>query len=217
MKLITSKRDRVLLYLLLLGLILGGGFYFLLRPAHASAQQLQTRLVEETALHREMQAAVARTAEAEAARDAARSTVAELSHTYYPPMASETIQEALVNLLDSHGITCDSIQVGSAGVGQVDASRPGSEGLMYPYRQYLISAGEAVQDGSVPAVEGIPAALLAVDVTAGFSAPTSSVLALLDDLAGRKAIQVSGYSIDTKAGSVQMNLVFTFYMLDQLS
>lgn len=213
-----SKREKILLFVLWIVVILVLGFMFLISPALEDKLVLQEQLSQEQLTQLTMQTDIAGAAAAAQQKEQARAEAAAIGSTFYEPMSNTQLSNLAAGFFDVHGLTGVSMSVSGMTVEDLAGIQPTlASGDSYAWNEFLQSAqsGAAADEGddTQTGAQAAPATaqVLCNTVTITGQGDPAGLRSLLTDLGQRMPVRVQSFKTGEDG---RFDLVISFYMLD---
>lgn len=190
-----SKRERVLLYILLLFVIFAAGLFLLVQPSIQRYDALDVTLADKTMEQALRRAAISGAAQSERAIADYREKLKAGYADFYEPMTNEDIDRLITGMLEKHQLTPVSLSV------------PGTlETSVEPYQPEHV---DDIPDTAVAAAEG-----LVCSVTATVDGAMQSLTALAEEVRAAPQLTLTGFSrMDTNN---QFTVTIDVYLFEHL-
>lgn len=216
-----TKREKWMLFVLALVLLVVGGYLLLLAPAMDARLALQQQLQEEQMKQVEMLADIADADNAAQQRIDAKAQAQMAAAAFYEPLSNDQLTEVCRGFMDSHDLAAASMQFSGVQVSTITPlTRTQTTAPTYAYEQHLnaaegVDGGEAGDEAAAAPAEAGAEVLCNTATIAGVG-NEADVRALLADLAGRMPIEVQSFTL-TPGANAPFTITMNFYMLKQVA
>ena len=122
-----SKREKILLYILAIVVLLAGGWYVFIFPVFTQYEDAQQKIAEEKLIEQQMRICIQNADVIGKKIDAVNSSIDSISSVYYAPMTDNELDALVTGLLLRHNLTPQSLSMNFseqndlAPVGGIDA------------------------------------------------------------------------------------------------
>lgn len=174
-----SKREKVLIYIMVTLLTAVGIGVFMIQPAAEAASSLEEQISEKSAVKMGMEQKLQSEGRLLKDVEAYRQGIAKLSEGFLSPMTNDQLDAYLTGLLQKYGLSAEALSI---------------EAVEFP------PEGEGEEQGEEKAPNPAAAAVSAREVRVGLSGQLEDFMALADEVHGLKAVRIIDFSIQPRNG-----------------
>lgn len=179
-----SRREKMLLYIMALLIILVGGLYFLVLPAFEHYQSARATLAETELRKREADAAISSMEPVSARIDELRAQYAGLQQQLHPLLENEEFDKMITDMLLENGLLPVSLTVNSAGY--------------LPLPEYGVVLDEEDEEAAA-AYPSLPANTLRLEAVG----KDDAIMAFIDDIAASDHLWLSYGLLESSAEAAE--------------
>lgn len=196
-----TKRDKLLLYLLVIVLIAFGFTWLVVLPQLDRSAELDLKIGELEAEKMPMEAAVKAVDSMRGLCEENRNTLEEELREFYPYLENYEIDKMVTTLMtETYGLTVSSLSMEDTPAG-------------VPVPAYHAAGQEAGEEGEGAEPDGEAVSVLTSSVSVSAEGDRSRMQALIDDLFyNYPSLRVTGYSIAGEGEDATLALQFDLYM-----
>ncbi|MBC8531062.1 hypothetical protein [Gehongia tenuis] len=174
-----SKREKVLIYIMVTLLITVGIGVFMIQPAAEAASTLEEQISEKSAVKMGMEQKIQSEGRLLKDMETYQQDIAKLSEGFLAPMTNDQLDTYMTGLMQKHGLSAEALSI---------------EAVEFPPED------EKEEEGEETAPNSAAAAVSAREVRVVLSGQLEGFMALADELQGLEAVRIIDFSIQPRNG-----------------